>query len=299
MRLIKNYMNDISLRHELNALTQETFGFDFEGWVTNGYYEGDYIPYSYEEDGKLIANVSANRMEFVQNGKEKFYIQLGTVMTRKEFRNQGHARRLMENVLEEYAGNCDGIYLYGDLDALEFYEKMGFSKGVQYQYRLKDDVKLNIQKKASEQDVVDCFHLVNPTEEFHKIHYKEAVRQSAVNSAFEQKNKYGLQMFYTSGMEQVYYCSKLDCYIVMEEQEHTLCLQSVICREKVSLEDVLALIPGEYSGIILGFTPCTEDAHLFVPQIYDGGEDYRFFYYGEQLKTIETERLYFPELSHA
>lgn len=70
-RLIKDYMRNDTLRHELNVLTRETFGFDFESWVTNGYFEGDYIPYSYEENGRLIANVSVNRMEFIQNGRSR------------------------------------------------------------------------------------------------------------------------------------------------------------------------------------------------------------------------------------
>ena len=74
MRLVKDYMRDDTLRHELNALTRETFGFDFESWVTNGYFEGDYIPYSFEEDGKILANVSANIMTFEQNGKRRNYI---------------------------------------------------------------------------------------------------------------------------------------------------------------------------------------------------------------------------------
>ena len=32
---------------------------------------------------------------------------------------------------------------------------------------------------------------------------------------------------------------------------------------------------------------------------YDGADDYRLFYLGEELKSIEQEKLYFPELSHA
>ena len=34
-----------------------------------GYFEGDYIPYSLEEDGKILSNVSVNLMHFVQNGE--------------------------------------------------------------------------------------------------------------------------------------------------------------------------------------------------------------------------------------
>ena len=102
MRLVKDYMNDTLLRHELNALTEATFCFNFESWVTNGYFEGDYIPYSIEENGKILSNVSVNRMHFIQNGEKRYYLQLGTVMTASDHRNQGLARKLMEHVLEEY-----------------------------------------------------------------------------------------------------------------------------------------------------------------------------------------------------
>lgn len=299
MRFVKNYMNDSSLRHELNALTQETFGFDFESWVTGGYDRGDYIPYSYEENGRMISNVSVNRMEFVQNGQEKNYIQIGTVMTKKEFRNQGYARKLMEKVLSDYTGKCDGIYLFGNLSALEFYDKMGFSRGMQYQYTLKENAKIDIRKEAGGQKAEDCFKPVNPNEQALKERYIEAVQKSVVNAALDQKNRFGLQMFYTAGMEGVYYSRALDCYIVMEKQGGVLYLQSVICTKKVSLKDVLRLVAEEYDSIVLGFAPCVEDSHLFEAQPYDGEEDYRLFIMGEDLKRIEIEKLYFPEFSHA
>lgn len=43
MELVSNYMCDDTLRHALNELTRKIFGFDFESWVTNGYFEGDYF----------------------------------------------------------------------------------------------------------------------------------------------------------------------------------------------------------------------------------------------------------------
>lgn len=299
MRLVKDYMKDDTLRHALNKLTQETFGFDFEAWVTNGYYEGDYIPYSYEENGRMIANVSVNRMEFIQNGKERYYLQLGTIMTGKEFRNRGYARELVNKVLEDYAGKCDGIYLFGDLSALGFYDKVGFSRGMQYQYILKEDAGNVLQNKAKEMDEADSFLPVNREEPLCKSRYMDAVRHSAVNAALEQKNKFGLQMFYTAGMENVFYSRKLDCYVVMQIRNGTLYLQSIIGTKRICLEKSLSYIKEEYDGMILGFAPCREDSDLFDAQLFDGKEDYRFFYYGEELKTIESEKLYFPKLSHA
>ena len=52
MELISDYMRDGTYRHLLNELTRKVFGFDFEDWVTKGYFEGDYIPYSFLDDGK-------------------------------------------------------------------------------------------------------------------------------------------------------------------------------------------------------------------------------------------------------
>lgn len=52
MELVSDYMREDTMRHALNELTRKTFFFDFEDWVTGGYFEGDYIPYSFIEDGK-------------------------------------------------------------------------------------------------------------------------------------------------------------------------------------------------------------------------------------------------------
>ncbi|MDO5021516.1 MAG: GNAT family N-acetyltransferase [Lachnospiraceae bacterium] len=139
MELVSNYMRDDTLRHALNDLTKKTFGFDFEDWVTGGYFEGDYIPYSFIEDGKIISNVSANRMTFLQNGVERNYIQIGTVMTDEAYRRHGLAKKLMEHVVNQYKDSCDGFYLFANLDAVDFYDKCGFSKETEYRYFVKDE----------------------------------------------------------------------------------------------------------------------------------------------------------------
>ena len=54
MELVFDYIRNDALRHQLNALTRKTFGFDFEKWVATGYYEGDYIPYSFVETGRCF-----------------------------------------------------------------------------------------------------------------------------------------------------------------------------------------------------------------------------------------------------
>ena len=292
MELVSNYMRDDTLRHALNDLTKKTFGFDFEGWVTGGYFEGDYIPYSLIEDGKIISNVSANRMTFLQNGVDRNYIQIGTVMTDEAYRRQGLAKKLMEHVIKQYKDDCDGFYLFANPDAVVFYNRCGFSKETEYRYSVKNEFCMG--KSAGE-----IFMTVNTADEQMKQKYMDMVRRSAVNSSLEQLNKFGLQMFYSADMENVYYAKDMDCFIVAETEGDTLFLQSIICENQVALSDVLQRVRGEYHKRQLGFTPALKDMDICVAEQYDGADDYRLFYLGKELKSIEKEKLYFPKLSHA
>ena len=290
LELISDYMRDEKSRHLLNELTQKTFGFDFEGWVTDGYFEGDYIPYSFVEDGVMISNVSANRMKFEHNGTIKNYIQIGTVMTDVDYRKQGLAAQLMKHVIETYENSCDGIYLFGDLGALEFYKKMGFSVENQYRYYLKDEF-LNIEK-------AECrFMPIKDQGEALRQKYLDYVRHSARHSSFEQVNKYGLQMFYTSGLDSVYYAEDIDCFIVKEQDDCTV-IGSVLSKERIPLIAILRRIDVD-NRCRLGFVPFDEDRNLCVSEEYDGGDDYRLFYRGAGLESIERDKLFFPDLSHA
>lgn len=310
MELIYDYMKDARKRHMLNALTQKTFGFDFESWVTEGYFEGDYIPYSFTEDGKILANVSANRMCFLQNGVQKNYIQIGTVMTDEAYRGQGLARKLMEHVCKVYEGNCHGIYLFSNLDALDFYRKMGFQEGLQYQYTWKGyepgeagsarkEDKLGEAQQKGFFPKADFFRRAEAQDRRLKEKYEDAVRNSAVNAALEQVNKYGLQMFYTGSLNDVYYAEDMDCFAVMEKQGDTLMLQSVISKKPVFLKNVISRIPMKYGCLKLGFAPRPKEADRFEACAYNGEDDYRLFYRGKELESIQSQKLFFPQLSHA
>ena len=289
MKYISDYMREEKTRHMLNDLTRKTFGFDFEDWVTKGYFEGDYIPHSIEHEGKIISNVSANRMQFMQNGVLKNYIQIGTVMTDETFRKQGLAADLIKRVIEEYKDVCDGIYLFGNLDALGFYQKMGFAMSNQYRYFVKEEF-CKSEKAASR------FKPVADLGDEKKKQYLDLVRESVPHSSFEQINKFGLQMFYTSGFDNVFYEEDIDCFIVLEPGDRPV-LQSILSKKKVALTEVLRRL--DINCCSLGFTPLDEDKEKCISEVYDGGDDYRLFYMGEALRSIEQEKLYFPDLSHA
>ena len=288
MELISDYMLSGEKRAMLNDLTRRTFWFDFESWVSGGYYTGEYIPYSFEENGRLLANVSANVMRFLQNGEQCVYIQLGTVMTDEEHRRQGLARRLMEQVLARYE-NADSVYLFANLDALGFYQKIGFEQAQEYRWTLKAAV-----KRAQS----GLFEPLGNSAEL-RARYREAVRRGAVFSRFQQLNRYGLQMFYTAQHNGVYYSRALDCFAVMEAEGGSLVLSSVVGKENVPLEQVIAHIGTEYDRLTLGFAPLAQDEGLFCAAPYDGADDYRLLYRGSRLRGVEQDRLFFPLFSHA
>lgn len=73
------------------------------------------------------------KMTFDQNGERRNYIQIGTVMTDEAYRGRGLARQLISRILDDFR-ECDGVYLFGNMNALDFYRKQGFFEMTQYKY---------------------------------------------------------------------------------------------------------------------------------------------------------------------
>ena len=82
----KNYRNDDCLRSSFNRLAEKTFNLNFENWYQNGFWGGQYDPWSLLLDGEIAANVSVNRINCLLDGQRRQYLQLGTVMTRADLR---------------------------------------------------------------------------------------------------------------------------------------------------------------------------------------------------------------------
>ncbi|WP_326717516.1 GNAT family N-acetyltransferase [Vagococcus jeotgali] len=75
-------------------------------------------------------------MTFVINKKKHQVLQLGTVMTKETYRDQGLSRRLIEEILKDYQGKVDMIFLFANETVLEFYPKFGFSRVMEDSYLL-------------------------------------------------------------------------------------------------------------------------------------------------------------------
>jgi predicted GNAT family N-acyltransferase len=284
---VTDYKENNILRNSFNELTEKTFGFNFIQWFNSGFWGEKYIPCSLADGEKIIANVSVNKMDFNMDGTEKHYIQIGTVMTDREYRGQGLSRYLMGRVIAKYGGKVDGIYLFGNDSALNFYPKFGFTKGMEYQCSKKVNIK---------NDKMQIQH-VNMEDEENRRRFLDTVKRSVCNDRFSMDN-FGLTAFWAMGpmSDTVYYNLNEDAYIIADIKEENLWLHQIISTHKVDLEEIISSFGESLKKVYFGFTPYDTDKYD-VEEYHI--EDCTFFYLGKDLENTEKKKLMFSTLSHA
>lgn len=290
---ITNYKDNTILRKSLNELTNNTYGFDFESWYKNGYWLDKYIPYSLVEGNRVIANVSANIMDFEINGQKKQYIQLGTVMTTPEYRNQGLCSFLIQKVIHEWKEKVNGIYLFANNTVLDFYPKFGFSQSVEYQYYKEIEIS-NLQNPCK-----TLCKKVDMSNKFNQKIFIESINSSVSNTKLAMKNNIGLIMFYTTSFlkDCIYYIPKINTYAIAEIKGNILILHDVISDQIINIELVIqAFHSFNITKIELGFTP--HDTEKYGVSLLQEN-DTILFILGKDLECIANNKMMFPTLSHA
>lgn len=202
---------DDHYRRSFNALTEKTFGFNFEQWYQSGYWKNQYIPYSILDGDEVVSNVSVNVMDFEVFGKTKRLIQLGTVMTDDAYRNQGLVRVLMDKVIADWQSKCEYLYLFANDSVLDFYPKFGFKAINQYQ----------CTKKISKKDKESSAIKLNMSDESDRALVYEKANASSSIAKISMIGNAELIMFYcTSYMkDRVYYIKEYNA-IVVAHHEH-------------------------------------------------------------------------------
>jgi len=283
----KNYKDNNILRTSFNELSKQVYKLNFEDWYQNGYWGEDYVPYSIIDKDKIVANVSVNIMNFNYDGRIKYFIQLGTVMTVDSYRNQGLSRTLMEHILNEYQDQADGFFLFANDSVLDFYPKFGFKKSKEYQY----------SKIVSNSNVIRAFQV--PME--NKSHWKmleDAIKSSICNSSFEMINNPGLIMFYVTKFMKdcVYYIKKQDAYAIAEIEGETLLIHNIFAKKIVDLNSIIEEFGSNIKEVIFGFTPMNTEGYI-LSEVNKKNDT--LFVRGNQFDNFENKGKMFPTLSHA
>lgn len=285
-RFVKDYKEDVSLRKSLSDLAERAFGIQLENWYQTGYWKDKYIPYSIVADEKVVANVSVNLMDFIENGNVKHLVQLGTVITDKKYERQGLSRYLIEAILEDYSNKVEGIYLFANDTVLDFYPKFGFSKSKEYQY-------LRIVKNSCRETAI--LRPMNDRSDWKLL--EQAIKDRVYLGAFEMENL-DLSMFYATSIlrNNVYYLEETDTYVLADVKGSTLRLYSILSKQYISEDVVIESFGDKITKVIFEYTPINVAA---CEKNERKEEDTTLFVMGEGLVGFEQEEKMFPAISHA
>lgn len=290
--LIANYQHDSELRQRFNVLTQQIYNFDFEKWYDSGYWGDNCLLYSLMDNDKMVSHITVSAIDFIVLGEKKRFIQLGTVMTDEQYRNQGLSRVLLNKVLEEWENNCDMIYLYANDSVVDFYPKFGFVAVDEYQASLKvSNIKNPYAIRKMDIDNVSDQNLL----------YETAKHAVALFDITMQDNA-GLVMFYSnyfdlfSVKENIFYIEELNAIAIAEYEENTLIVYDVLATKAIPIDDVIhALAVEQTEKVNLQCMPVDKEKyeiHLFKE------EDSTLMVMADKKELFQQHKLIFPMLSH-
>ncbi|MFV2047404.1 GNAT family N-acetyltransferase [Metabacillus litoralis] len=221
LEFVCDYKEKDDLRHSFNELANSIFGITFESWYENGFWTEKYIPFSYTDGNKVVANVSVNLMNMLINGETKRGIQIGTVMTHPDYRNKGLSKRLMNKVLEKYEDLYDIMYLFANHSVLDFYPKFGFKR---------------IEETQFISNIVNSHHTEIESTDFKKLDgknindlqfiYQFAKNRLPISNDFAVMNTEELLLFYCQNafLNDIYYLEEEQVIVIFKitEEENEL-----------------------------------------------------------------------------
>ncbi|MDL4842333.1 GNAT family N-acetyltransferase [Aquibacillus rhizosphaerae] len=247
---IKDYRNDEILRTSFNELSNLVFEIDFEGWFQNGFWNNLYIPYSFIERSKVVANVSVNILDLVINGEIKKAIQIGTVMTHPDYRKKGLSSLLLKKVLNDYGDEYEFIYLFANQTVLDFYPKFGFESVDQYQ--------CSMDFLPSQSESPNVRKLDSNNKKDLDLIYKFASERSPVSKLFGTKNTHGILLFYCMHVyhNDLYYLDDMDVIVIYKKNDSQIDIFDIISKQEVNFDKILSKITDhETNNIVFHYTP--------------------------------------------
>ncbi|MBM5597434.1 GNAT family N-acetyltransferase [Listeria seeligeri] len=288
-QLISDYKDNELYRKTFNDLAESTFDINFEEWYKHGFWNDKYVCYSYLDKNKVIANVSINKMDLIYQGNDYRALQIGTVMTHPDYRNQGLAQELINHVISKYEQDYDFFYLFANDTVLDFYPKFGFERVQESSFTVDDTSlkKRNYKIKKLNPDDESDFQLIS----------RIVSNRVPLSSILDVKNSEDLLMFYLliALRDAIYYIEELDAIVLYEQEEEDLYVLDIISTKKLDIVEVLGFLANKkIETIHVSFTP-EKNKYIDAAYIIET-EDMLFM--RSNLFTADPYFL-FPATSHA
>ncbi len=250
LEFIYDYKNDTRYRKSFCELAKMIFDIDFEMWYARGFWNDNYVCYSYADGAQVVANVSVNKMKLILNGTHEKAIQIGTVMTHPGYEKRGLARDLMNRVLANYAAEYDIFYLMAHDAVTGFYPKFGFKPLDQKNFWWALNRPVSAPGTGRILDVSNDADI--------EIVFKTYAKRIPVSNVWGVEGAEHILLFHAlHGFEtSFYYVESERVIVVYQQQGDTIHLFDVIAHAKLGLADVLHLIHLDQARrVVLHFTP--------------------------------------------
>lgn len=292
-QLVSNYKDIEIYKESFSELSKLIFGLDFKIWYEKGCWNDDYICYSYVDGDTIIANASINKMTIVSNGQEYKAIQVGTVMTHPDYRNQGLSGKLMHHIIEKYEHDFDFIYLFANDSVLDFYPRFGFNQIQESSFSLN-------RSEIETQSAVTCSLRkldTNNADDF-RMMKQFAAERIPISTVLGVKNSEHLLMFYfiLAFNDAIYYIEDVDIIVIFKQEDNQIHIFDIISRQKVDYDVIFnSVITANTEIIHFHFTPDYDQDKLYTEFITDS-DDILFV---RPTLGHGTEHFLFPITSHS
>ncbi|MBC8537189.1 GNAT family N-acetyltransferase [Feifania hominis] len=281
-RFCSRIAGEPKLLESFHELTQRTFQIHIDS------VGGDYEPHVLAQGDTVCANVSVNKIPFLDRGRRRFYIQLGTVMTREGWRGRGLSRWLMQAVLAEWEGRCDALYLFANDSVLDFYPRFGFAAQAEHEFVYErpgktafEGVKLSMARPGDAALAMEKY------------------RQGSLYSDFAMTENLDLYRYYANGLlrDSAYHLERHGVVVFADFEPGLVRCYDILGRSGSPIEAILrSLRRGADDRVILGFTP--RDTALFVCRRHEE-PDTTLMVHRSGENRLAAARGMFPFLSRA
>lgn len=290
LQLITDYKQNTALRLNFNQLAHQVFGIDFEAWYQMGFWSDRYIPYSFETGGQIVANVSANIMDLIINGEKRRAIQIGTVMTRPDYRGQGLAAELMKTVIDAYEDKVDLIYLFANQNAINFYPRFGFQLIQEKRFTL------NVNDEVGGITLSGCRQLDTKNIDDLRLIQKLATERIPVSKTLGVENMEYLTLWYALNVfpNDTFYVVDEETIVITKQDNETLIVYDIISAHSVNFMKLLPkIVRGKTRHVEFKFTP----DRIGVSTIVSDLEPMEFFI--RTSSSFIKDDFVYPAIAHA
>ncbi len=259
-QMVCDYRKNEMLVDSFNELVKLTFGMDFSNWYKRGCWSDNYICYPFADGGHIIANASINKMVLTMGDKKVDIVQIGTVMTHPDYKNQGLAAKLLNYIIEKYEKENSFLYLFANNSVLDFYPRFGFQKITESRYSLEAAM---LTKANKEQET---WRKLNMDHEADFVLVKQFAQQRVpVSTSFGIAENGDLLMFYALVVfpEAIYYDSANDIIIFFEQDGEKLHIFDIVSKQQIdAVQAISSIVPAEIESIQFYFVPDSNHLHI-------------------------------------